>query len=49
MRDLRLQAKRRSTGELVEHLKAFELDLKFSAGCGASRLHRAGFMTATSP
>src|SRR6478672_1257814 len=32
MRDLRPQAKRRTPDELVEHLKTFELDLKFSAG-----------------
>lgn len=30
--DLREQAKRRSPEELVEHLKSFELELKFSAG-----------------
>jgi xylose isomerase len=32
MRDLRPQAKRRTPEELVEHLKTFELELKFSAG-----------------
>ncbi len=44
LRDLRPQAKRRTPGELVEHLKSFELDLKFSAGVWffsppASRFH----------
>lgn len=42
--DLREQAKRRSTKELVQHLKAFKLDLKFSAGIwffapGGGRFH----------
>jgi xylose isomerase len=42
--DLRPQARRRSPDELVEHLKSFELDLKFSAGVWffsppASRFH----------
>lgn len=42
--DLRPQAQRRSPVELVEHLKSFELDLKFSAGVWffsppASRFH----------
>ena len=32
LRDLRVQAQRRSPDEMVEHLKSFELDLKFSAG-----------------
>jgi xylose isomerase len=32
IRDLRPQAKRRTPEELVEHLKTFELELKFSAG-----------------
>src|SRR6476659_10043978 len=44
MRDLRPQAKRRTPDELVQHLKSFELDLKFSAGIWffsppASRFH----------
>jgi xylose isomerase len=44
MRDLRPQATRRSPEELVKHLKAFELELKFSAGVWffsppASRFH----------
>ncbi|HIE53361.1 MAG TPA: xylose isomerase [Armatimonadetes bacterium] len=44
LRDLRGQAKRRTPGELVEHLKAFELDLKFSVGVwyfapGGGRFH----------
>src|SRR5437868_6949225 len=42
--DLRPQATRRSSSELVAHLKSFELDLKFSAGIWffsppASRFH----------
>jgi len=42
--DLRPQARRRTPEELVEHLKQFELDLKFSAGIwyfspGAGRFH----------
>ena len=42
--DLREQAKRRSPEELVEHLKSFELELKFSAGVwffspGGGRFH----------
>jgi xylose isomerase len=42
--DLRQQAKRRTPEELVQHLKEFELDLKFSAGVWffsppASRFH----------
>lgn len=42
--DLRPQARRRSAEELVQHLKSFELDLKFSAGVWffsppASRFH----------
>lgn len=32
LRDLRSQAKRRTPDELVQHLKSFDLDLKFSAG-----------------
>src|SRR6478672_12986659 len=44
LRDLRAQATRRSSEETVEHLKSFELDLKFSAGVWffsppASRFH----------
>ncbi|MBI1801008.1 MAG: TIM barrel protein [Chloroflexi bacterium] len=44
LRDLRAQAKRRAPQALVEHLQAFELDLKFSAGIWffsppASRFH----------
>ncbi len=43
-KDLRGQAKRRTPEELVEHLKSFELDLKFSAGIwyfspGGGRFH----------
>ena len=30
--DLRSQAARRTPEELLEHMKTFELDLKFSAG-----------------
>lgn len=42
--DIRDQAKRRTPEELVEHLKSFELDLKFSAGVwyfapGGGRFH----------
>jgi len=42
--DLRPQARRRTPEELVEHLKQFELDLKFSAGIwyfspGGGRFH----------
>src|SRR5437868_15423876 len=42
--DLRSQARRRTPEELVQHLKSFELDLKFSAGVWffsppASRFH----------
>lgn len=42
--DLRHQAKRRSRGELLAHLKSFELDLKFSVGIwffapGGGRFH----------
>ncbi len=32
LRDLRPQTQRRTPQELVQHLKSFELDLKFSAG-----------------
>lgn len=44
MVDLRDQAKRRSPEELVQHLKAFELDLEFTAGVwffapGGGRFH----------
>ncbi len=44
IRDLRPQAERRTPDELVQHLKTFELDLKFSAGVWffsppASRFH----------
>lgn len=44
MVDLRDQAKRRSPEELVQHLKTFELDLKFTAGVwffapGGGRFH----------
>ena len=44
LRDLRPQAVRRTTEELLEHLRSFELDLKFSAGVWyfsppASRFH----------
>ena len=44
LQDLRGQAKRRTAEELVQHLKTFELDLKFSAGIwffspGGGRFH----------
>jgi xylose isomerase len=44
LRDLRPQAVRRTTEELLEHLRSFDLDLKFSAGVWyfsppASRFH----------
>lgn len=44
MVDLRPQAKRRSVAKLIEHLRTFELDLKFSAGVwffapGGGRFH----------
>jgi xylose isomerase len=44
LQDLRSQAKRRTPEETVQHLKAFELDLKFSAGIwfftpGGGRFH----------
>ena len=32
LRDLRVQAQRRSPDEMVEHLKSFEPELIFSAG-----------------
>ncbi|MGQ9626195.1 MAG: TIM barrel protein [Anaerolineae bacterium] len=43
-KDLRGQAKRRTPEEMVQHLKSFELDLKFSAGVwffspGGGRFH----------
>ena len=42
--DCRLQAKRRTNDELIEHMRMFELDLKFSAGIwyfapGGGRFH----------
>jgi xylose isomerase len=44
LQDLRGQAERRTSEELVQHLKTFELDLKFSAGIwffspGGGRFH----------
>ena len=47
--DLRAQTTRRTPEELIEHLKTFELDLKFSAGVWFLAPGGGRFMTDTPP